>query len=796
MLISLDWLNDFVDLSDRQTDEVEHDLTMLGLEAVLKGPLASGEKQVVGLVISVEKHPDADRLSVCSVDVGDAEPRTIVCGAPNVAAGQKVAVALPGAVLPGDFKIKKAKIRGVKSEGMICAEDELGLGDDHDGIIVLSDDAPVGESLTRYLNIDSERADIDLTPNRGDAMSHLGCARDIAATLDRELLRPDPDVIEDGESIDGMISIEIEDPDGCTRYVARVIRDVTVGPSPEWLTGRLRQVGLRPINNVVDATNYVLMAVGHPLHAFDLNRVADRSIIVRAAAPGEAFTTLDGQSREMPGGTVMICDAERSVAVGGVMGGENSEISNTTTDVLLEAACFDPARIRRASKALGLSTDASQRFERGIDSENAIRAIDWCAELIRHIAGGRIANGRIDVHPTPFVGVEINIRWAQIPRILGIDIPRDEVERQMSALGIEILASDDTGLRVMQPSWRSDLTREIDLIEEVARLWGYDRIPSSGSASSISSATESLDLKLVDDARSWLVEMGLQEVVTSSLVPEAQTEMVQTPRKAVQLANWSSAEMSHLRTHLLPSLLSVVRHNLRQKSAKGVALFEIGTVYGEVDGKYQEHREIVVLFAGQTPGVNWSDTNRQYDYFDMKGVVESLVQRSSLLSPGLVPYDLSGYVSRTGTHIQVAEDEVGTMGQIDASLCDVFDLTVPVFFARIDLASLVKHRNVLSEVAPLPRYPAVERDLALVVPEAVPARELETIVHASGAPLIERVVLFDVYRGKGLETGEKSLGFNLEFRAKDRTLTDQEVDELVHHMVIVAGKQVSARVRT
>ena len=796
MDISLEWLNDFVDLSDRTPDQLEHELTMLGLEAVSEGSFMAGEKLVVGEVLSVEKHANADKLSVCAVNVGVDAPLTIVCGAPNVAAGQRVPVALVGAVLPGDFEIGKRKVRGLASEGMICAEDELGLGDDHDGIMVLPEDAPIGTPLLAYLHLDSERLSVDLTPNRADGHSHLGAARDLAALLDRELKRPDPVFVEDGPPVGDLADVSIEDPEGCPRYVARVIQGVTIAPSPAWLAGRLRQVGIRPINNVVDATNYVLMAVGHPLHAFDYDRLAEHRVVVRAASDGESFTTLDDVERSIPGGSVMICDAERAVALGGIMGGQNSEISTTTTNVLLEAAYFNPTRIRRTSKSLGLSTEASTRFERGADYDGLIRAIDWCAALIQELGGGTVARGVIDVYPSPQPTAEIDLRWTQIPRILGVDIPRDEVARQMTALGCDILARDEETIRVRQPSWRPDLTREIDLIEEVARLWGYERIPTDIARTSSSPAPDSPEKGLSDDVRRLLVGMGLQEIVTSSLAPERHSSLVEVQGSAIELANYSSADMSTLRMHLLPGMLEVAKHNVMHRSASGMALFEVGEVFRELDGEYEQRRMVGMLMVGERPGETWADERRGWDYYDLKGVVETLVRRSALLDMNVVPYDLSEYVPQTGVRARIAEDEVGVLGQVSPALCEAFDLSMPVFYGQLDLAEMIRHCATLSEVAPLPRYPAADRDLALVVPESVSAQRVEEVVKNTGVPLLRRAVLFDVYRGPGLAEGEKSLGFNLEFRTNERTLTDQEVDDVMRLIVERTADETGARVRT
>jgi len=796
MRISLDWLADFIDVADLPPEQIAQRLTAGGLEATILGKLIPGEHLVVGEVRERRQHPNADKLSVCIVNVGSEKPLSIVCGAPNVAAGQKVVVATAGAELANGMQIRRTKIRGAASEGMICAEDEVGLGDDHEGIIVLPEDAPVGAPLLRFLHLDGERLELDLTPNRPDGMSHLGAARDLSALLDRPLHVPAMSVREEGPPIEKLTSVTIDDPVGCPRYVARVVEGVKVGPSPAWMAGRLRQVGLRPINNVVDATNYVLMALGHPLHAFDLDRLEGRRIVVRAAAADELFTTLDDVERKIPQGSVFICDACRPVALGGIMGGRNSEITPDTTNVLLEAAYFLPTRIRRTSKAVGLQTEASQRFERGADYNEVIRAIDWAAELIRQVAGGRVATGRIDAYPTPQEPAKIRLRWAQIPRVLGADVPHGEVRRQMTALGIALLSEDETGLTVEQPSWRPDLAREIDLIEEIARIWGYDRIPSVVRGVGVPPEAAPPEMAIVPLLHSWLIGMGLQEVITSSLVSPKHIELVKSAGEPVRLANYSSADMSLLRTHMLPGLLEVAKLNFSRK-ADGVAVFEVGHVHAHPsEEQYDEKHVVALLLSGSTGGNRWCDEQRSWDYYDLRGFIETLIQRCSLLLPEIVHYDGEEFAPGTGARVLIAEDEVGCMGQVRQGICDAFDLTAPVFFSQLDVLRLAAHRRTLSRVIPLPRFPAVERDLALVVSDSVPAQALERIVWRAGGSLLESVIVFDVYRGAGLEDGEKSLGFHLRFRTSDKTLTDQEVDTQVHRIIEAAAREVGARLRT
>lgn len=795
MRISLEWLHDFIDVLDIPPERLAARLTSGGFEATPLGALFSGQGIVVGRVLDVRPHPNADRLSVCSVTVGDEGPLTILCGAPNVAPGQKLVVAKAGADLVKG-RVEERKIRGVVSQGMICAEDEVGFGEDHTGIIVLPNDAPVGQPVMRYLHLDGERIELELTANRPDGMSHIGVAREVAALFDRPVRLPTFALLEEGAPIETVASVTIDDPVGCPRYVARVIEGVKVGPSPAWMAGRLQQVGLRPINNVVDATNYVLMALGHPLHAFDLDRLDGRRIVVRAAGQDEPFTTLDGLERRVPAGGVLICDATRPVALGGIMGGLNSEITDETTNILLEAAYFLPTRIRRTAKAVDLQTEASMRFERGADYEMVIRAIDWAAALIKETAGGRIAAGRIDAYSSRQEPAKIRLRWNQIPRMLGVDVPRDETRRILTALGIPVASLDDEGLDAVQPSWRPDLTREIDLVEEVARIWGYDRVPSVVRGIGVPREEPSEELALASDVRSWLVGLGLQETVTSSLVPPRDAEMVPTNGEPVKLANYSSADMSVMRTHMLPSLLEVARLNFAHR-ALGVAIFETGFVYARrADTGYREDHVVGMLLTGNVGGERWIDDGRQWDFYDVRGLVETIVTRCSLDLPEIVHYGGEEFAPHTGACILVAEDEVGHMGQVRREACDQYDLPAPVFFCQLDLERLTAHRRRVSRVKTLPRFPAAERDLALVVSDAVPAREVERIVQRAGEPSLESVAVFDVYRGAGLGDGERSLGFRLRFRAEDRTLTDAEVDARINDIVGAATEAVGARLRT
>jgi phenylalanyl-tRNA synthetase beta chain len=796
MLIALDWLADYVDISGLSGQDLTDRITMFGIESKYLGRTLANDQLVVGHVVEVEKHPNADKLTVCQVDTGNGEPSQIVCGAPNVAAGQKVVVALLGAKLANGMEIGKAKIRKFESFGMICAEDEIGLGDDHEGIIVLPDDAEIGTPFLRVMHMDGEQIETDVTPNRPDTLSHIGTARDVAAMLGNPLKMPEISLVEDGPDVNELASVEIDDPVGCPRYAARVIQNVKIGPSPDWLTGRLRQVGLRPINNIVDITNYVLMSIGHPLHAFDLDTLAGRKIAVRAANDGEKFTTLDQVERDIPPNSVLICDGEKPVALGGVMGGMNSEISEGTTNVLLESAYFDPSRIRRTAKKVGLQTDASYRFERGTDYEGLIGALDWAAMLMQQLAGGTVARGRIDVYPTKIVRAPIHLRYAQVPRILGVDVTPSEIAEYLTALDIEIVSKDDEGIDCVAPPWRPDLEREIDLIEEVTRSYGYERIPAEPRGAGVPMDDLTPEQVLEPKLHTWLIGLGLHEAITPTLVPESYTQMVPTDGEAVALANFSTADMSHMRTHMLPNLLQVAKHNFSHRSENGIAFFEVGFTYHKAgEGKYEQVRTASIMLTGEVGDGLWGDVRREWDFYDLKGMFETLIGRCSDRTPDVLHYDSDAFAPDQGVKVTLDDGEVGQFGLVKKDLAERFDLMSPVFYGQVYVAALAAGIRKETRVVPLPRYPAIELDLAFVVPVTTPARKVDEIVWKNGGRLLESVSLFDVYRGVGIPDDEKSLGFKLRFRHEERTLTDKDVEKTVKKIISTTERELGARIR-
>lgn len=788
MKISLHWLKELVDFPCT-TAELAHRLTMAGLEVeAIDDEAARFEKIVVGFVKTRIKHPNADTLSVCGVDVGGESLQEIVCGAPNVDAGQKVAVALVGAKI-GDFTIEKRKLRGIVSNGMICSERELGLGESHQGIMVLDDRAAVGQSFAEYYGTDVT-FDLAITPNRADALSHIGVARDVAALFGTQLKRPAVHVTEGTTPVSSLATVEIADAQRCPRYVARVIRNVKIGPSPAWLVQRLARVGLRSINNVVDATNYVLMECGHPLHAFDYDKLAGHKIVVRTAIEGETFVTLDDKSRTLRAGTLLICDGERGVAIAGVMGGANAEITDATTNVLIESAYFDPSSIRNTSKYLGLSTDASYRFERGTDIDNAVYAADRATEMIRELAGGDVAAGRIDAYPAPMEPQEIAVRPARVNEVLGATIATSEMIQICGHLGFAPQPTRDDMFAITVPTWRPDMHEEIDVVEDIARIAGYHRFmpdtPHVTMRVPVGGGTSAHDATA--DIRAFLMANGFTEIVTNSLVDE--TTAKKYANDFVRLANPLSNELAIVRPHPLPQALATVALNMRHGTSD-IRLFELSHSYhivdpgaASVEERYTGTEWLTIVMAGKTAGA-WDAKPRALDFYDMKGAVVRLFAQAALDNYRLIAYN-SGenqVLTAQSASITLAGRTVGHFGQVLPAVLRTHDIDGDVYVAMIEAAPLKARGKQARYVAP-PRFPWVVRDLALVAPEEKPAEEIEAAIKkAANSPLLRGLKLFDVFAGPALGAGNRSLAYSLTFGADDRTLRDEEIDAVVKRIV-------------
>jgi phenylalanyl-tRNA synthetase beta chain len=791
------WLREFVETTLDPRAAAER-LTMAGIEAGLVGEGASElNGLVVAEVLQVAPHPASATLQVCEVSTG-AERYRVVCGAPNVRGGVRAAFAPPGASLPGGRRLAVATIRGTVSEGMLCSEAELGVGTDAGGILLLGADAPVGADLVSHLGLDDAILEVEVTPNRPDCLAIVGVARELAALTGGRLRPPDSTVHEDPALTTAGWRISIEAPDLCPRYAARLISGVTVGPSPPWLAQRLRAAGLRPINNIVDVTNYVLWELGHPLHAFDGDLLTDRHVVVRRGRPGETVVTLDGQTRALNEQILVIADATRAVAVAGVMGGANTEVRDSTRTVLLESAYFAPGSIRRTAKALGLSTEASYRFERGADIEGLRDALDRAARLIAELGGGRVATGALDAYPAPRRPVAVPLRLARIERVVGVCPPPAMVADILRGLGFPATQRDG-GFEVVVPAFRRDVAIEDDLVEEVARVWGYEKIPSTLPSGALALTRRPRHMVARDAVRRVLTGAGCYEAVSLSLTDPAHLRHLglsaDDPR-VVRLQNPLATDRSVMRPTLLFGLLEALATNVRRQ-APDVRLFEIGRVFeGQGPGVLpREDTRVGLVLTGQRAARAWHAPRAKADVFDAKGLVESVVEAlgrgEAAISPTAAPYLEDG---RAAT-VVVQGAPVGIVGELHPDVQKAFDLPAPVFVAELSLDAVEALPGRVVQYRPLPRHPGVQRDLAVVVSLAVAAADVSRAIEAIRPPWLKRVALFDVYEGAQVGPGRRSLAYALLYQADDRTLTDAEVNRAHAEVVERLRAELGAEVR-
>ena len=806
MNISYNWLRDYLPF-DLTPDEVAAALTSIGLETgsvetvqSVRGGLAG---LVTGRVLTCTAHPNSDHLHLTTVDVGGDEPLKIVCGAPNVAAGQMVVVAVIGAKLyDGDkeFVIKKSKIRGEESFGMICAEDEIGVGASHDGIIVLPADTPVGLPAAEYYKVETDHVlEVDLTPNRVDATSHYGVARDLAAYLQQRgtpvaLQRPSTE----GFGIDDpspAIVIESVDSEGCPRYSGLTIRGVTVRESPEWLRRRLTAIGLRPINNVVDVTNYVLHELGQPLHAFDAAKIAGGRIQVRTMPAGTPFTTLDGIERTLTADDLMICDAEKPMCIGGVFGGLDSGVTESTTDVFLESACFNPTWIRRTARRFGLSTDASFRFERGLDPNGTIEVLKRAALLIREVAGGRITGEIQDVYPNKVEPYAVDITYRKIDETIGQTIPPETVKSILRSLEIEIAHETPEGLSLRVPVYRIDVRRDVDVIEDILRIYGYnnvafdDRVQSTLSYRTPTDRSQRLESLISEQ----LCGAGFHEIMNNSLTRRANYEGLSTmPADAcVTLMNPLSADLNVMRQTLLFGGLQTIAHNINHKQ-RNLRFFEFGNCYtrraegasAEADrplkGFEEEHR-LGLWLSGTRTENSWLHADEQTSVYELKAYVENILRRLGVDEKKTVRRTFSNEIYSSGMTIETAAGRtLATFGIVDRRIARQADIDTEVSFAELSWTALMKEtRQATTVFSEIPKFPEVRRDLALLVDTAVTFAQIEQTAAETDRKLLRRVVLFDVYEGKNLPAGKKSYAVSFYLQDAERTLTDHRIDDLM-----------------
>ena len=785
MKVSLSWLNEYIPVTLPAADLADA-LTMAGLEVgAVEDRYDYLETVVVGRVAAVTDHPNADHLKLCRVEAGD-QAVSVVCGAPNVAEGMLSPLARPGTVLPNGTVIQASVIRGEASEGMLCSEIELGLGEDASGIMSLDPGLTPGESLKSALGLSDPVLDLELTPNRPDCLSIVGVAREVRVIQNGELRLPPTEIHDAGRDIEGLTSVTIEAPDLCPRYTARVCVDVAVGPSPFWLQDRLMSVGLKPINNIVDITNFVMMETGQPLHAFDLDRLAENRIVVRTAGEEKTFTTLDGKERKLKPEMLMICDGRRPVAVAGVMGGLDSEIENDTRRVLLESACFNPASIRRTAKALGLSTDAAYRFERGVDPLGTVAAVNRAALLIAETGAGRLVDGLIDAHPRPIEAARIPLDPHRTNQLLGTGLAADRMAALLTSIGFTVRPDGDGALDVTVPTFRVDVTRDIDLVEEIARLEGYNNIPTTFPRIDTAERRPNPALDLRDRVRQLMTGFGFTEAINYSFHSLQSPDQLKIPsgddrRRMVRVLNPLTEDQAAMRTSLVPGLLESVRRNLSW-GTRDLKLFEIGKVFFAADTPAELPEEVEMLGAlwtGVRRPAAWLCKPVPCDFYDLKGAAEGLLHALGFEHPVFTrqPEEACAYM-RIGhsARILVDDRQIGTVAEVAADVLDGFDINQPVFMLEIDLNRLLPLVPTSKTLRPIPRFPAVTRDVTFIIDRDIETMSILESLRQMKEELVEDVYLFDVFEGDPIAAGKKSISFRIVYRSASRTLEDDVVN--------------------
>lgn len=779
----MEWLRDYVDF-DMGAAELARRLTESLTETECLGAPGVGLTGLaVARVVTCDKHPDTDNLSVCLVDWGEGSS-TVVCGAPNARAGMTSVLALPGATLAGGLSVAERSIRGRRSHGMLVSEAELGIGETSDGIIELPDGTAPGDDARQLLGLDDEIIELDVQPNRPDCLGVIGVAREVAAILGAELRLPELTPVEEGDDTEDLVGVTIEDPEGCPRYIARVVRDLSFGPSPGWLVNRLRSAGVRSLGNIVDATNFVMLEYGHPIHAFDYHALNERHIVVRRARQGETLVTLDGEERTLDASHLLICDGKRPVALAGVMGGCDSEVKETTSSVVLECAWFDSVVIRRGARSLGMRTEASQRFEHGVDPAAMPHVAARACALMAELAAGRVARGSVDEGSEGGPRRRVSLRLERVRTTLAGDISETAVLGYLTRLGFDVRSgTDGPALDVGIPSHRRDVEVEADLIEEVARMHGYDRIEAVVPFHSLSVSGDREPDKR-NAVREAMVGLGFCEVLTTSFTTRMAARRF--GGAAVELTNPTNRETPLLRASLLSGLLDVVARN-RNVGERDLRIFEIGKAFLRTPEGHGERWLLAGAMTGEAFRRSWSEEPRQVDYYDGKGILWALVEALEVDSPEVACYDGPLLSEGAGARLSIGGRDIGFFGMLSRAVVEEWDLEGQVFAFELELDAILELRAAVGRFEPLPRYPSVRRDVALVVGEGTESGEILAAIRGLGEGLLTDVEVFDVYRGTQLAPGSKSLAFSLIYMSRARTLTDSEVDEaharIVKHVV-------------
>lgn len=806
MNVTLNWLKAYIDF-EFSPSELADRLTMLGVEVESVKQLGTDlEGVIVGSVTSIRPHPNADKLVLCQVDTGGTEELQIVCGAPNVREGMLAPVATIGATLPVGLTIKRAKLRGETSEGMLCSEKELGLSDDAAGLMELPTDTHLGIPLSEALRLDDVVFELEITPNRPDCLSLIGIAREIRAETGNLLKLPTVDLKESSTNAGDLTSVTIDAPDLCPRYAARVIQGVKVTESPAWLQQRLESVGIGVINNIVDITNFVLMEYGQPLHAFDYDKLTENRIVVRRATESEHITTLDEVERELTPDMLVIADAEKPVALAGIMGGYDSEITETTCDVLLESAYFNPSSVRATAKALGISTEASYRFERGADPGVVLAALDRAAQLIAELADGTVCEGTVDVYPGQQPLTQIQLRPERVNFVLGTTLEAAEMAQILNRLGFD-MDMTEKAYQVTVPTFRSDITREIDLIEEIARVHGYDNIPTTLPKGDIPVPAPDPKTEVRTRIKHFLLAAGMMEAVNYSFCDPNCFDKIRLNandplRNTLQLRNPLSPEMSVLRTTLTPSLLENAQHN-RNHQIDTIALFEIGSVFLH-DGKNGrsdlriatlEPERVAGVLAGQIGEGVYSDPYRPPDFFDIKGLVEGMLEASNVVDWTLQKTDVPTFHPGRNAEVLLGDKRIGVFGEAHPEVLENYDLPYKAYLFEFDLEGLTDAATFTKRFEPISIYPKVARDLAIVVDKDILSDMPTELIYTTGGDSVDSVRLFDVYEGEQVPEGKKSLAYTITYHSATETLTDKAVNALHEKVVKRLNREIGAELR-
>ncbi len=790
MKISTNWLKEYVAIDIPATDLADK-LTMAGLEVEgISERFQYLDSVVVGKIIKVEPHPNADKLRLCEVSIGN---RTVpvVCGAPNAKAGMNVPCALPGTALPGGLEVKKSTIRGATSEGMLCSEAELELGPDKSGLMVLSEKLTEGIALNIALNLSDTVLEIGLTPNRPDCLSFIGIAREVSTIVNQPTRKPEIKLPETSGQIDDFTSVTIKSPTLCPRYAARLITDITVAPSPFWLKDRLYSIGLKPINNIVDITNFVMLELGQPLHAFDFDQLSENRIIVQTANHNQLFETLDGKERRLTDETLMICDGEKPVAVAGVMGGVNSEIKENTTRVLLESAYFNPISIRKTSKHLALNTDASHRFERGLDPEGTVTALNRAAQLIAEIGNGRLVDGLIDEYPLPSSVSSILLSIAKTNKHLGTDLNQSEIAEFLRSVEFNVEIKDEDTLSVLPPSFRVDVSRPEDLMEEVARLWGYNNIKTTFPKTSGMTNLPNQSIKIKSKIKDMMAGYGFSESITYSFIGKDACDRLNLPenderRRMLDILNPISEDLSVMRTSLIPGLLETMHRNLSHQ-IKNLKIFELGKTFisNGQDRQPTETEMLAGLWTGSRVNMTWHEKLVACDFHDLKGVLEDLFRSMGMedISFSKMP-DASCRYTKAGHTAQILFNGnfFGLIGEVSPMVLNNFNIKQPAFIFEINVNAFISNLKESKMFVPIPKFPFTDRDITLIVDNHVQAGDIIAKVKTFEEKLMEDICILDVYSGNPIPAGKKSISLRIVYRSFTETLSDQQVN-LVHQQL-------------